>query len=152
MPRSYHFNVEPRKVHLAFYQGGATYRNEMPEANRKRYADTLCKGNWAGPDVRTTSNPAEVTCKICRRDHRFPGILDSNTQTNVSEAPSPVEELATRPEGGRPTRYRVNWRGQLVLQVCTPYNNADPRDPRDLGQTFMRWRDARLEDLGRGVV
>jgi hypothetical protein len=45
------------------------------------------------------------------------------------------------------TRYRTNWRGKLILQVQELFNNADPRDPGDCGQTYLRWRDATLADI-----
>ena len=47
-------------------------------------------------------------------------------------------------------RYRMNWRGKLILQVEVTYNNA--ASPGNPGQTFLRWRDARLADLDLGVV
>jgi len=45
------------------------------------------------------------------------------------------------------TRFRSGWRGCLVLQIEETYNNADGRDPYDMGQTVKRWRDAKTEDL-----
>ncbi len=45
------------------------------------------------------------------------------------------------------TRHRRNWRGKLILQVQELHNNANWGDPRDFGQTFLIWRDAKLSDL-----
>ena len=45
------------------------------------------------------------------------------------------------------TRYRVGWFRKLIIQVEEMYNNADYRDPHDMGQTFPRFRDATVEDL-----
>lgn len=49
-------------------------------------------------------------------------------------------------------RHRVNWRGKLILQIEESYNNADDRDPNDLGQTATRWRDARVEDISKWSI
>ena len=135
---------QPRKVHLFHDQKGAEYGSM---GKRHKYANTLCKGNFAGPDLQTTNDQNLVTCKICRRDARF--------KAYTGHPKSAVEISAPAPTPSKPalrTRYRVGWRGRLILQVEELYNNADDRDPLDLGQTFMRWRDAKLSDLGLGVV
>ena len=136
------FVEQPRKVHLHHDNAGATFGPK-----KQPFANTLCRMNSTSPQTRITMNPDEVTCKICRKDARFKAFTAGRDTalelTTVLTTPSkPVLR----------TRYRRNWRGQLILQVEYSYNNADPRDPRDLGQTFMRWRDATLEDLGLGVV
>lgn len=63
------YEVE-RKVHLYFDQQGA----RIPGTQRL-FADTLCKLNSRHDDMRVTTNPAEVTCKICRKDGRFQARL-----------------------------------------------------------------------------
>jgi len=47
------------------------------------------------------------------------------------------------------TRYRTNWRGQVILQV-EEYGYASP-DPFDLEMRNF-WRDAKLEDLAVTTV
>lgn len=141
MPRTFNFHHAERKVHMFHDQFGATYGAAIPGGQPRKYADTLCKGNWEGPDVRSTSDPALVTCKICRKDHRF-------IAKQAAEAPSPVE----KPKEGRRTRYRVSfWGRKLILQVEVNEIYAEPQPPHD-SHTYTRWRDARLEDLGKGIV
>jgi hypothetical protein len=118
------------KIHLYHNQRGAT----IGISNRK-FANTLCRMNSSVPSNRIVSSPKLVTCKICRRDARFP------------KTPSPASELLSAPplqREGRQTRYRVNWRGKLILQVEVTHTNAG------VGAAF--WRDATLRDLDVGVV
>lgn len=61
----YQFQEKPRKVHLFHDQEGATY------AGGKLFCDTLCKGNWNRRETLTTTDPEEVTCKLCLADHRM---------------------------------------------------------------------------------
>lgn len=56
------FAERPRKVHLYQDRTGQTYHSM---GKKRPYANTLCKGNFAGPELRTTLNPDEVTCKMC---------------------------------------------------------------------------------------
>ncbi len=58
------FEERPRKVHLFHDQKGATYGSM---GYTHPYADTLCKGNYAGPELRTTTDREKVTCKTCLR-------------------------------------------------------------------------------------
>lgn len=51
------------------------------------------------------------------------------------------------------TRYRVNWRGKIILQieemVPVNYDEADPYEIRSLDDVTHcpRWRDARRDDM-----
>lgn len=47
------------------------------------------------------------------------------------------------------TRYRVNWRGKLILQVQYEYNKYSY-----FGDIYSckAWRDATVEDVTEGVV
>ena len=159
-------DAEPRKVHLWFDQDGAKIAGTS-----RLFANTLCKMNSDVPESHITHDPAKVTCKICRKDARFRVLINTSFGKlgqgagNVNEAygkhayyPEAIymqmAGRALRPGvvNGMRTRHRRNWRGKLILQVEETFNNADDRDPRDLGQTVTRWRDATLEDMGGGVV
>ncbi len=127
-----------RKVHLHHDNAGATFGPK-----KQPFANTLCRMNSTSPDMRITHDPALVTCKICRKDARFKAYL---------APPSPVElitELTTPSKPALQTRYRLGWRGKLILQVAEPFTIQGP-----VGgiHTRTRWRDATLEDLGLGVV
>jgi hypothetical protein len=47
------------------------------------------------------------------------------------------------------TRYRINWRGKMILQVQEVYNHCDPvtLDP----YKSKHWRDAKLTDFQGGL-
>lgn len=141
------FYHEPRKVHLFHDQQGAEYGSM---GKRHKYANTLCKMNSTSPQMQTTHNPNDVTCKICRKHTGFNAyvkVLD-NAVREFDSTPTPPPR-----EAGRRTRYRVSFfRRKLILQVETPVNVMDGCDPLDTGSVVLRWRDATLEDLGRGVV
>lgn len=96
--------------------------------------------------MKITTDPDLVTCKTCRRDARFKAYTTG--RTSVLEL---TPELMTPSKPALRTRYRVGWRGKLILQVddLVPYG-YDPAT--DEVQTLTRWRDATLEDLGLGVV
>lgn len=47
------------------------------------------------------------------------------------------------------TRYRVNWRGKLILQVQYEYNVYGYFGDID---TYTAWRDATVEDVTEGIV
>lgn len=136
------FPETERKVHLHHDNEGATFGT-----SKHPFANTLCRMNSTSPQMRITHDPELVTCKTCRKDARFKAYVKGAESVLELNVPAPMpSKPALR------TRYRVGWRGKIILQVEELYNNADPRDPLDLGQTFMRWRDATLADLGLGVV
>lgn len=152
------FEERPRKVHFYHDQKGA----KIPHSN-KPFGNTLCKINSNAPEMLTTNMPHSVTCKLCRSHRDFkkyePPLLDDIEFPRVTgrEQAERITKHILNQQFGRAlrpprTRYRRNWRGKLILQVEYSYNNADHRDPLDFGQTFMRWRDATLEDLDLGVV
>ena len=161
------FEEQPRKVHLHFDQQGATFG-----LKNTPFANTLCKMNSAVPDSHITTDPDKVTCKICRKDHRFKAIQNGRFGKlgNINEmygkmaTPYPLHMQmfgrALRPGwlNGKRTRYRRNWLGQLILQVADEvpvnYDPADPYETRSLDDVHHtgRWRDATLADLGGGVV
>lgn len=165
------FEERPRKVHYFADQNGA----KIPHSG-KPFANTLCKMNSNVPGTHITTIPHEVTCKLCRQHKSFKHILNAqygkfSRQSIDYDHVVPKEQaeriakvtpglhtqmfgriLRPKSLNGRETRYRRTWTGKLVLQVETSYNNADPRDPLVIGQTFMRWRDATLADLDVGVV
>lgn len=58
------FEERPRKVHMFKDQKGATYKSC---GDVRKYADTICKGNFSGPGLLTTNDPKKVTCTICLR-------------------------------------------------------------------------------------
>lgn len=157
------FTETPRKVHFHHDQGGAT----IGISNRP-FANTLCKMNSAVPESHITTDPDKVTCKICRKDARFKRqiaakrlLLDGFDKPSINETygkmayPPQMYGRATRPHmvNGMKARYRRTWLGKLVLQVeeTVPYN-YDPEHDIEPGGYTGRWRDARLEDLGGGVV
>lgn len=147
----------PRKVHFHHDQKGAT----IGITNRP-FANTLCKMNSDVPESHITTDPDKVTCKICRKDHRF---AELTRKRNINEAygkmasayPLHIQMVGRglRPSmvNGMPARYRRTWRGKLVLQVeeQVPYN-YDPQHDIEPGGYTGRWRDATLADLGGGVV
>jgi hypothetical protein len=92
--------------------------------------------------MRITTDPDLVTCKICRKDARFKAFT-------VPPRPQYKLELETPSKPALRTRYRLGWRGKLILQVAEPFTIAPSPDEI---QTLTRWRDATLEDLGLGVV
>lgn len=162
------FEERPRKVHFHHDQQGATFG-----LKKTPFANTLCKMNSAVPESHITTDPDKVTCKICRKDHRFAVLA---RKRNINEAygkmayPDAVRDgflphlqmygRALRPNmlNGARIRYRRNWRGKLILQVeervPVNYDPADPRETRSLDEVRHtgRWRDATLADLGGGVV
>lgn len=160
------FEERPRKVHFHFDQQGATFG-----LKKTPFANTLCKMNSAVPDSHITTDPELVTCKICRKDHRFRELArkrNINEMYGKMAAPYPPDILphlqmygrALRPNmlNGKRVRYRRSWFGKLILQiedmVPVNYDESDPyetRSPDDVHHTG-RWRDATLADLGGGVV
>lgn len=58
------FEERPRKVHLYVDRTGQTYNTS---GKPREYAHTLCKGNFASPELLTTDDPRKVTCKSCRK-------------------------------------------------------------------------------------
>ena len=136
-----------RKVHLFHDQEGATIKH-----SGRRFANTLCKMNSDVPESHITSDPDKVTCSICRKDRRFKVLQNSRFGKLRIDYEPALQHLRPAPIAGVRTRYRLTWRGKLVLQVQETYNNANDRDPHDMGQMVTRWRDAKLEDLGAGVV
>jgi hypothetical protein len=129
------FEEKPRKVHLFRDQGGATYKSMGEE---RPYANTACKGNFAGPELVTTEDVTKVTCKTCLKKMREPERMPAPERLTVPEAPAT----------GKRYRYRRSWRGKLILQICERKHYS-----RDLNGSgcYDVWRDARLEDLGVGV-
>lgn len=156
------YEDRPRKVHLYHDQKGATFG-----LKNTPFANTLCKMNSNVPESHITSDPDKVTCKICRKDHRFAELV---RKRNINEAYGKMAATdsagvhmqmfgrALRPSmvNGMRTRHRRNWRGKLILQVCdTKIANYDPSDPYDTGAAAVEvehWRDATLADMGGGVV
>lgn len=168
------FEERPRKVHFHHDQQGATFG-----LKKTPFANTLCKMNSAVPESHITTQPHLVTCKICKRDHRFREAeyranMDVLGKDNINRMygkmasaypPDLMPHLqmygrALRPNmlNGARIRYRRNWRGKLILQVeeqvPVNYDPADPRETRSLDEIRHtgRWRDATLADLGGGVV
>lgn len=156
------FEEYERKVHYHHDNSGETFG-----IGNRPFANTLCKMNSEVPETHITNDPSKVTCKICRKDHRF---TELTRKRNINEAygkmasayPLHIQMVgrATRPYmvNGMPARYRRTWRGKLVLQVeeqvPVNYDDRDPYETRaieDVPHTG-RWRDAQLEDLGGGVV
>lgn len=154
------FEEQPRKVHFHHDNGGETFG-----LKKTPFANTLCKMNSAVPDSHITTDPDKVTCKICRKDHRFKVAVNAsfgNVNRDYGKMAMYVQQFgrALRPNmlNGARIRYRRNWRGKLILQVeeqvPVNYDPADPRETRSLDevQHTGRWRDATLADLGGGVV
>lgn len=167
------FEERPRKVHFYHDQQGATFG-----LKKTPFANTLCKMNSAVPDSHITTDPSLVTCKICRKDHRFKtaqyhdnmDVLGRKRNINEmygkmadpSAYPLHVQMYgrALRPNmlNGKRVRYRRSWFGKLILQVedMVPvnYDESDPYETRSLDDVHHtgRWRDATLADLGGGVV
>jgi hypothetical protein len=80
------FEPYERKVHLYWDQEGALMPSRAPGMPGKPYANTLCRGNFAGPELLTTTDPAEVTCKTCLKDRRL--------QVALAQArPAPAQEI-----------------------------------------------------------
>lgn len=154
-----------RKVHLYHDQKGATIKY-----SGKKFANTLCKMNSDVPASHITTDPSKVTCKICRRDHRFAALIrkrNINEMYGKMAMPTDSSVLYTQMFGralrpgrvnGMRTRYRLNWRGKLILQVEEQVPvNYDPNDLNDTRTFSMiphtgRWRDATMADLDIGVV
>lgn len=159
------FEERPRKVHFHHDQQGATFG-----LKNTPFANTLCKMNSAVPDSHITTDPELVTCKICRRDHRFRELArkrNINEMYGKMAQPESAYPLhlqmfgrALRPNmlNGKRVRYRRSWFGKLILQVedMVPvnYDESDPYETRSLDDVHHtgRWRDATLADLGGGVV
>ncbi|QHB80495.1 hypothetical protein P6F35_gp62 [Sphingomonas phage vB_StuS_MMDA13] len=157
------FEERPRKVHFHHDQQGATFG-----LKNTPFANTLCKMNSAVPDSHITTDPELVTCKICRKDHRFRELA---RKRNINEMYGKMADpgflghiqmvgRALRPNmlNGKRVRYRRSWFGKLILQVedMVPvnYDESDPYETRSLDDVHHtgRWRDATLADLGGGVV
>lgn len=168
------FEEQPRKVHFHHDNGGETFG-----LKKTPFANTLCKMNSNVPESHITTDPDKVTCKICRKDRRFKVLQNArfgkpgNVNRDYGKMAYPEDMVragflphlqmygrALRPNmlNGMRVRYRRNWRGKLILQVeeqvPVNYDPADPHETRSLDEVSHtgRWRDARLEDLGGGVV
>lgn len=151
------YHETPRKVHLFHDQKGA-----MVPHRSYAFANTLCKMNSNVPESHITTDPEKVTCKICRKDARFKGLINLQFGKLRDQPGLWVQQIgrAIRPGrvNGMRTRHRRNWRGKLILQVEVQvpvnYDHSDPRELRaveDVPHTG-RWRDATLADMGGGIV
>jgi hypothetical protein len=158
------FEERPRKVHFHHDQQGATfgaYGKQTP------FANTLCKMNSAVPESHITTDPSLVTCKICRKDHRFKVAANAqfgNVNRDYGKMAYPLHVQmvgrALRPGfvNGMRTRHRRGWFGKLILQVeeqvPVNYDDRDPYETRSLDEVphTGRWRDATIADFGGGVV
>lgn len=134
------FDLPERKVHYAHDQSGRVRRHKV--------ANTLCAMNSDVPESHITTDPDKVTCRICQKDKRF-AVIKGVHETVKAQAPSqPVAPFGGLVPGKR--RYRVNWRGKVILQVAdvvpTNYDPSCPWDIEPRGYAY-RWRDARAEDI-----
>jgi len=134
--RPYRFPSEEfyeRKVHLFRDNHGATYG-----IHQRPFANTLCKMNTTSPEMRITTDPELVTCRLCLKDIRFPRYdrpkfdsRDTPILDTVFYGCRGIYPLPTPRYNALPTRVRLSKRGRLILQVFdTPV-----------------WRDAKVEDL-----
>lgn len=123
-----------RKVHYAFDQSA--------RKGPRKVANTLCAMNSKVPDSHITTDTNLVTCQICRKDKRF-GVLMAARIWRQAPAP-PLGGLVP---GKR--RYRVNWRGKVILQVAdvVPVNYDPATDTHTPRYYAYRWRDATVADI-----
>jgi len=57
----------------------------------RRYADTLCKGNYDSPVLLSTTDPNKVTCKTClKKMHGRPLPQPAPVVAIVPPAPKPI--------------------------------------------------------------
>jgi hypothetical protein len=135
------YEERPRKMHLFRDQGGATYKSMGREL---KYADTACRGNYAGPELVSTSDVTKVTCKNCLKKIAEPERMPTPERLTVPEA---------APKANR-FRYRRSWRGKLILQICETKHYMKDLNGSGYYDEWSKevWRDATLADLGVGVA
>jgi hypothetical protein len=85
--------------------------------------------------------------------HYADKLIMSQDRDNLHDAAAYIEDLANAEKqrkgiaGINPsimaTRYRVNWRGKLILQVRIAYVDRDAHSSWDC----LIWRDAKVTDL-----
>lgn len=150
------FEERPRKVHLFHDWKGETYKSC---GSVRPYANTECRGNFAGPELRTTRNPAEVTCEICKRKIYTMGRKRNRDRGKIPPRPFiphiPPEVLQKAvDEMGRATRQMV----ERLQRVRPP---ADPSVHKLLDQEIehadymaemLRYVFRQLEDADHHMI
>lgn len=120
------FAAEPRKVHLFHDQKGAEYESM---GKKHKYANTLCKGNFAGPELRTTDDPDLVTCKICRKDARFRVLLARQAVKLHRDSVVPAPKQFGPPADATPEQLRQAL--TLAMLSLAAIGEPKPHDPPD---------------------